>query len=174
VTAGERAGETFEEFYSKRCPQLKRAIVAWTGDVQLAEDISHEVMLILMHCWGKYSRPDLLMFRVAKQQIGRVRKKEPRRSDQLDKNLERVEEHLERSNGTRLATESDSHIDLMRLVSSLPDRQRDVLVLTVISDLPDLEAGRILGVSVSSVKTHRQRGLDALRRALVSTGPSGE
>jgi RNA polymerase sigma-70 factor (sigma-E family) len=49
---------------------------------------------------------------------------------------------------------------------SLPDRQRDVLVLRFYLDLPESEIATTLGIAAGTVKTHTRRGLDALAREL--------
>ena len=51
---------------------------------------------------------------------------------------------------------------------TLPDRQRDVLVLRFYLDLPESEIARTLGIGAGTVKTHTRRGLDALAAQLES------
>lgn len=53
----------------------------------------------------------------------------------------------------------------VRLLASLPARQRAVLVLRVVEDLPDSEIARVLGCSESTVRSQAYRGLTAIRRA---------
>jgi RNA polymerase sigma-70 factor (ECF subfamily) len=54
-------------------------------------------------------------------------------------------------------------VDLHRALSHLSRRQRDVLVLRFLADLPEAEVARALGCSVGAVKQHASRGLAALR-----------
>ncbi|MCU1352050.1 MAG: putative polymerase subfamily sigma factor [Acidimicrobiales bacterium] len=54
-------------------------------------------------------------------------------------------------------------LDLIRLLESLPRRQREVLVLRFVADLPERETAALLGCSVGTVKTHAHRALAALR-----------
>ncbi|GAA3224215.1 RNA polymerase sigma factor [Dactylosporangium siamense] len=170
-----RRDKSFELFYLKENPRLLRIAYGLTGDVELAKEVAQEVMLTLLVTWGRYDRPEDLLYRLAKQRTQRASRKAPRNSVALDEHIRSAEEALERSNANAMTAASESHQELMRLVSSLPGRQRDVVVLTVITDLPDADASRVLGISVSSVKTHRQRGLESLRKALLtSTGPSGD
>jgi RNA polymerase sigma factor (sigma-70 family) len=53
--------------------------------------------------------------------------------------------------------------DLVRALRRLSSRQRDVLVLRYIADLPEAEVAEALGCSVGTVKQHAHRGLRALR-----------
>ena len=62
-------------------------------------------------------------------------------------------------------------IDLHRALTTLSKRQREVLVLRFLADLPEADVAQALGCSVGSVKVHAARGLAALRSTL---GPTQE
>lgn len=73
----------------------------------------------------------------------------------------------------RVPAEDDaiaSRVELAAALRSLTRRQRDVVVLRYIADLPEADVALLLGCSTGSVKTHASRGLAALRRSL---GPPG-
>lgn len=57
------------------------------------------------------------------------------------------------------ATPDRAVLDALR---SLPDRQREVLVLRYYLDLSEAEIATTLGISAGSVKTHAHRGLASL------------
>jgi RNA polymerase sigma-70 factor (sigma-E family) len=57
-------------------------------------------------------------------------------------------------------------VDLNRALGSLPRRQREVVLLRYVADLPENEVARKLSCSPGTVKTHASRGLAALRAAL--------
>ena len=57
-------------------------------------------------------------------------------------------------------------VDLNRALGTLPPRQREVVLLRYVADLPELEVARQLECSPGTVKTHASRGLAALRAAL--------
>jgi RNA polymerase sigma factor (sigma-70 family) len=65
--------------------------------------------------------------------------------------------------GALIADERRAVIDALR---TLPDRQRDVLVLRFYLDLSESEIAETLGIGGGTVKTHARRGLDALARTL--------
>lgn len=56
----------------------------------------------------------------------------------------------------------DDRRQLMAALRSLPDRQRECLVLRYYLDLSEAEIAATLGISAGSVKTHTHRGLAAL------------
>jgi RNA polymerase sigma-70 factor (sigma-E family) len=51
-------------------------------------------------------------------------------------------------------------------LATLPRRQRTVLVLRYVEDLPEATVAELLGCSAGTVKTHAHRGLRALRATL--------
>jgi RNA polymerase sigma-70 factor (sigma-E family) len=57
-------------------------------------------------------------------------------------------------------------VDLHRALETLPKRQREVVLLRYVADLPEQEVARQLRCSAGTVKTHASRGLAALRAAL--------
>lgn len=57
-------------------------------------------------------------------------------------------------------------VDLARALGRLSPRQRQAVALGYLGDLGDAEAAEAMGCSVSSYRTHRQRGLVALRSDL--------
>jgi RNA polymerase sigma factor (sigma-70 family) len=59
---------------------------------------------------------------------------------------------------------------LSNALLSLPDRQREVVMLRYLADLSEATVGQLLGCSPGTVKTHAARGLQALRSALGEPG----
>ena len=62
----------------------------------------------------------------------------------------------------------------MAALRRLPRRQREVVTLRYLADVPEAEVARLLGISAGSVKTHASRGLAALRLGLEELTPSEE
>jgi RNA polymerase sigma-70 factor (sigma-E family) len=56
--------------------------------------------------------------------------------------------------------------ELVEVLRSLSRRQREVVALRYLADLPEVEVARALGCSIGTVKQHASRGLAALRIAL--------
>lgn len=59
----------------------------------------------------------------------------------------------------------EQRMDLQRALRKLPRRQREVIVLRYLADLPEDAVAAALGCSVGTVKTHGSRALAALRMA---------
>ncbi len=68
--------------------------------------------------------------------------------------------------GVDHATGVADRAELVAALVSLPRRQRDVVALRYLADLPEAEVARALGCSVGTVKQHAHRGLAALRVSL--------
>lgn len=64
------------------------------------------------------------------------------------------------------------HVELVAALRSLPRRQREVVALRYLADLPEAEVAALLGCAPGTVKQHAHRGLAALRRSLAHLGPS--
>ena len=60
-------------------------------------------------------------------------------------------------------------VDLQRALVALSPKQREVVILRYLVDLPEAEVAETLGCSVGTVKTHASRGLAALRKSLEVT-----
>ena len=58
---------------------------------------------------------------------------------------------------------------LVELIRRLPRRQREVVALRFLADLPERRIAELLGCSTGSVKTHTHRALAALRAELDQT-----
>ncbi len=65
-------------------------------------------------------------------------------------------------------------IDLHRALDTLSRRQREVIVLRFLADLPEADVAKALGCSVGSVKQHASRGLATLRNTMAVDGDEQE
>ena len=63
-------------------------------------------------------------------------------------------------------TSIQERVDLHRALDGLSARQREVVILRFMADLPEGVVAEALGCSLSTVKTHAARGLAALRTIL--------
>jgi RNA polymerase sigma factor (sigma-70 family) len=63
----------------------------------------------------------------------------------------------------------NDRLELVQLLRGLPRRQREVVVLRYLADLPESAVAEALGCSVGTVKQHAHRGLAALRLSIDPT-----
>lgn len=64
------------------------------------------------------------------------------------------------------AVQSDDRRAVLSALRSLPERQRDALLLRYYLDLSEAEIAATLGIAAGTVKTHVQRGMAQLARLL--------
>jgi len=125
------------------------------GDRGESEDIAQETLARALVRWRKvsaYAEPWVV--RVAGNlAIDRVRKRQRTRAVPV--------EHVPGVDAQR--------VDLQRALIALSPKQREVVVLRYLVDLPEAEVAETLGCSVGTVKTHASRGLAALRKSLEAT-----
>jgi len=78
-----------------------------------------------------------------------------------------VDEHRSTDDTPGIApAPSALRVDLHQALAQLSKRQREVLVLRFLADLPEADVARALGCSVGSVKQHASRGLATLRTSM--------
>lgn len=142
-------GELVEEVWNDLV-KLARGILAADGD---AEDIVQDA---LVHAWprlGSLRSPE--RFRawmrriVARRCLSRLRRQRPT---------------LELTEHPGPVPAPDAPVDICRLLAALPPKQRAVVYLTWIEGCTAREAGKTLGIRAATVRVHRHRGLQHLRR----------
>jgi RNA polymerase sigma factor, sigma-70 family len=124
------------------------------GDRGESEDIAQETLARTLVRWDKvsaYAGPWVV--RVAGNlAIDRLRKRKRKRTLALEVN--------------DVPGLDAQRVDLQRALLKLSPKQRDVVVLRYLVDLPEADVARAMQCSVGTVKTHASRGLAALRKSL--------
>jgi len=129
-----------------------------TGSREESRDITQETLTRAFVHWRKASKyPEPWVAHVAANlAIDQVRRSS--RTPAFDP--DQIENH------EPLAIE---RLDLVLALNGLPRRQREVIVLRYLADLPEAAVAHELRLSIGSVKKHAFRGLAALRRSLTPT-----
>jgi DNA-directed RNA polymerase specialized sigma24 family protein len=176
VNTGEPAAPGFERFFAEHHPTLVRAGVAWTADRELADDVAHEVMLAMRRYWRRTDRPEVLMYRIARQIWQRV----PSPAVDQPAGHQPAAAAHHRGPPATAAAQADAvpPLGLLDALRYLPLRQREAVVLTVVCALPHDTAAEVLGLSTTALRAHRDRGLAVLKsyasQPLTSAGsPAG-
>ncbi len=124
-----------------------------------AEELAQEVFLQLHREWDRIKSPAHLVFwlrRVASHRaIDFVRQRKRRSETALEETTEPTT--LERVHDTFLTTY------LERMIASLPEKQRVVVVLRYQEEMEVAEIARTLEMKPATVKTHLLRALELLR-----------
>lgn len=127
-----------------------------------AEDLAQEVFLLLHRNLAALKSTEHLIFWLRKVTCHRAIDQARRRRFWPKLSLEQAPEPVAAS------TVRDSMLDrtLGRMVGSLPEKQRAIIVLRYQEDLEPTEIAEVLGMPVATVKSYLQRALALLRQKL--------
>lgn len=156
--AAELTGDVFEAFFDRLYPRAVRVARRITGDSAVAEELASEAFARAFARWSRLDdspRRDGWVIRVTVNlAIDSGRRRQPELS------VAPSQDHADQV-AVRLA--------LTEALRHLPRRQRDVVCLRYLADLPEAEVAATLGISTGSVKTHLHRALERLRFDLGGT-----
>ena len=159
------SGPSYDECFDDLAALAYRVAFRMVGAREDARDIAQEAMARAFAHWRRASHhPEAWVSRVAAN---------------LGIDLLRRHGRLQRNRSQLLASEMSldhghhaaERIELVRALADLSRRQREVVVLRYLADLPEAEVARQLGCSAGTVKQHASRGLEALRSALTQPVP---
>lgn len=153
-----RAVEPFENFFHREFPRMVSLAYAISGSRWAAEELAQEACLRAYKAWrtvSGYDKPGAWLRRVT---INLSNSFLRRRVSEL-KAIERYS--IERVDP--IDPHPHDEAGFWTTVASLPRRQRAAIVLRYVDDLSTAEIAEVLEISESSVRTHLQRGREALR-----------
>ncbi len=154
------------ELYRSDYRRLVRLAALLVDDIGTAEELVQDAFVAVARQGTAALRdpeaaPAYLRSAVLNRARSQLRKREVRR-----RHLRGVEPPTDAPPADREVLASDEHARMLRALDSLPDRQRQVLVLRYYGELTEAEIADALGISRGSVKTHASRGLAALEARL--------
>ena len=152
----------FAELYPSLFLPAMRLAYRVTGDRALSEDLAAEALARAYARWSTVSgcaSPTAWVLRVTTNlaiDAGRRRRLSVQALP-----------HLSTPEGVGdFADVVASRVALAAALAALPRRQREAIALRYLAELSEDEVSRTLDIAPSSVRTHVQRGLQSLRRAL--------
>jgi RNA polymerase sigma-70 factor (sigma-E family) len=151
----------FVEYVTARLPALRRLANALCGDEHRADDIVQQALTRLYIHWRRASAATNVDNYV-RTMLVRVYLDEKRLAWSSRVRLSASPPDMAAPAGPDL----DDRALLRDCLAKVPRRQRAVLVLRFLYDLPVEEVARTLGCSAGTVKSQTAHGLAALRRLL--------
>jgi RNA polymerase sigma-70 factor (sigma-E family) len=158
VPETDSGGETFGEFVAGALPALLRFGHVLTGSPQEAEEVVQEALAKSLRRWRRTSADDPLAY-VRRVMVNTHLTQWRRWGSRIQ--LGDVPEPVAHDAGLRRSEEWDV---LRRALALLPARQRTVLVLRYLEDLPDPVIAELLGCRPGTVRSLASRGLAACGR----------
>jgi RNA polymerase sigma-70 factor (sigma-E family) len=160
----------YDDVYAALWPRLVRTAYAVSGDLGVAEDAVQAAFAKAYRSWRRISRleaPEAYLRRMAVNEVLNDRRLARRRHEIISGDppdratVETLDDAL-------------AHDEMWRAVSSLPPRQRAVLVLRYYEDLSEQQIADALGCRPGTVKSQASAALASLRARLDRPTRAGE
>ncbi|MBB5905886.1 SigE family RNA polymerase sigma factor [Actinoalloteichus hymeniacidonis] len=164
--AGATAPLTLEDLYRQHRMRMVRLAILLVDDISTAEDVVQEAFTGLHRNWSG--------LRDATAAVGYLRTAVVNGSRSVLRRRKTAREYTPPHNPNARSAESlamltAEHQTVVRALSQLPPRQREVLVLRYYGDLSEAEIAEATGISRGTVKSTASRALDALQ-SIIRTG----
>ena len=163
----------FEELFDHFAPRLKSFMMRKNANSELAEDLVQEAMIAVWTKAGLYepSRGSVTtwVYTIARNlRIDRIRRDTTMPLTDLGDFDEPSDDPL--SDDVLLRKQEDGLV--ARALTSIPDEQRQILLLSFVDDLPQSEIATKLKVPLGTVKSRMRLAYGHLRRILESPNVS--
>jgi RNA polymerase sigma-70 factor (sigma-E family) len=165
---GEGLGMDLPTYVATRSAGLLRLAWLLTGDADRAQDAVQEALARVVPRWSSIARQDpepyvRTVLRSVCIDAHRRRSVRPR-EEQLPDDAERLARDSRLASGSAGGPEAVApRLDLAQALARLTPKQREVLVLRFYEDLTEAATARLLGCSVSTVKSQTRHALERLR-----------
>ena len=151
------------ELYEGHYVRLVRLAMLLVGDVGRAEEIVQDAFVDLVARWRTIRDPGAAASYLRRCVANGARSHLRHRAVV---NRQPVSQPSEVNSAETDALVQIEHERVLSVLSELPGRQREVLVLRYYGQLSEAEIADTLGISRGAVKTHNSRGLRSLRTAM--------
>lgn len=153
------ATATFDDFARASWPALWRVAWALTFDAHEAEDLAQEALARTMSRWRRLRRDDQDAYAYARRVLVNLRTDRWRRGRLERRTMPGQVERPPASAEERV----DDRDELTRLLGELGERERRVVVLRYLLDLPVETVAEEMSMSPGNVRVVAMRALDRLR-----------
>jgi RNA polymerase sigma factor (sigma-70 family) len=157
----------FSEWFRGLRPKVIGSLAALSGDADAAADATDEAFARALARWDSVSAmasPEGWLFQVALNQLRRTKRRAG-----LERRL-----HLGNWRPAAAAQADLPRPELWEAVRTLPDRQRQAVVLRYVADLPEAEVAVALGVTRGTVSSNLADARRRLERLLGEADETSE
>jgi len=171
ASGDDSSGQTFEQLVALHEPRVRRLahrLLGWQNATDAADDIVQDVLLVLLNRLDTFRGDSSLSTWLTRVTINKCRSCQ-RRQWVREKffSLHRTPRSSEESGGAdERPTRDDTNASVRAAVQSLAPRDREVIVLFYLEELPGTEIARILGISSPAVDTRLHRARQRLKKKL--------
>ena len=169
--AARDADEALVALYTTNYRSLVRLSTLLLHDQAAAEDVVQDAFVAMHASWRRLRDPDkaLAYLRQAVVNRSRSRLRHLKVADRKAPALLPAEASATLPSAEHGALAALDRERILRALRSLPQRQREVLVLRYYIDLSEAQIAEAMGISTGAVKSHASRGMGALRQRLEQT-----
>lgn len=154
---------TLEDLYRTHRMRLVRLAILLVDEQATAEDVVQEAFAGLHRNWGTLRDENAAVGYLRTAVVNGSRSVLRRRKTARDY----VPPHAPNARSAEsLAMLSTEHQAVVNALGTLPDRQREVLVLRYYGGMSEAEISEIAGISKGTVKSTASRALEALQKAI--------
>ena len=154
---------TLEDLYRQHRIRLVRLAILLVDEPATAEDVVQEAFTGLHRNWSNLRDTSAAVGYLRTAVVNGSRSVLRRRKTARDYTPPHTANARSAESLAMLSTE---HQAVVQALSTLPPRQREVLVLRYYGDLSEAEIAEATGISKGTVKSTASRALDALQKAL--------
>ena len=161
--------EDFEAFFDAVWPRAQATVRRMGLTVQEAQDVALDALAVTFDRWSRVrsmTYKEAWTLKVAANLALRQLKRRPPQPGLNEAGP--AEAYAVPVEPYAVPVEEDvtERMELRRALERLPRRQREVIFLRYLADLPEQEVAGALGIDVGSVKQHATRGRAALKKSL--------
>ncbi len=161
----------FDEIFRRVAPRVVGMLRAMSGDARLAEDLAQTTFLKVHRARDSYQRGAPLepwVFAIARRTFIDHKRRQVRSPVRLSDDGTIPELPPEPADGPEgFERLSDEQANALRTrLQSLPEQQREALVLLKVQGLSTAEAAAVTGSTVGAIKLRAHRAYESLRKAM--------
>jgi len=161
------ADEAVTQMYAVHYTALVRLASLLVRNSGEAEEIVQDAFVTMHDKWRRLREPEKALGYLRRTVVNRARSS-LRRHAVADRQLPQQMADLRRhqTDAESALLRGATRDAVLSALHSLPQRQREVLVLRYYSDLSERDIAAALGISQGAVKSHASRGINSLRTQL--------
>jgi len=166
--ASRDADEALVALYTTHYRSLVRLGTLLLHDQPAAEDVVQDAFVAMHGSWRRLREPDKALAYLRQSVVNRSRSR-LRHLKVADRKTPALLPADQPGGAPSAETRAMTALDrehVMRVLRTLPQRQREVLVLRYYADMSEAEIAEAMGISTGAVKSHASRGMGALRERL--------
>ncbi len=158
------ADEAVTHLYGAHYRSLVRLSALLLRDVGEAEETVQDAFVAMHGGWRRLRDPDKALAYLRQSVVNRSRSALRRRA--VRERHAQTAVPAAASSAEQQVMLAEEHRAVIDALRTLPDRQREAVVLRYYADLSEADTALAMGVSRGAVKSHTSRGMSALRKSL--------